>query len=187
MNKFPRMKNALILLLAAAATLTIAGCSGGDSSSSSASTASESSVVSVSESSAESSEAASGTSSEASSESSSETSAEPESSVSAEATDIGEGETAFTFIVTLDDGSSTYYNVHTDETTVGAALLGVGLIEGDESEYGLYVKTVDGVTKDYDADGQYWSFYIDGEYAMSGVDSTDIVAGSSYEFRVENA
>lgn len=32
MNKFPRMKNALILLLAAAATLTIAGCSGGDSS-----------------------------------------------------------------------------------------------------------------------------------------------------------
>ena len=100
---------------------------------------------------------------------------------------IGEGETAFTFIVTLDDGSSTYYNVHTDETTVGAALLGVGLIEGDESEYGLYVKTVDGVTKDYDTDGQYWSFYIDGEYAMSGVDSTDIVAGSSYEFRVENA
>ena len=66
-------------------------------------------------------------------------------------------------------------------------LLDIGLIEGDESEYGLFVKTVDGVTKDYDTDGQYWSFYIDGEYAMSGVDSTDIVAGSSYEFRVENA
>ena len=179
MKRFPRMKNALIFLLAAAATLTIAGCSGNDAGSSSA--ASESAVSSVSESSTEPSEA----SSEASSEDSSASDAEPDSAASAEATDIGEGQTAFTFIVTLDDGSSTYYNVHTDETTVGAALLGVGLIDGDESEYGLYVKTVDGVTKDYDTDGQYWSFYVDGEYASSGVDSTEITAGSSYEFRVE--
>ena len=185
MKRFPRMKNALIFLLAAAATLTIAGCSGNDAGSSSA--ASESAVSSVSESSTESSAEPSEASSEASSEDSSASAAEPDSAASAEATDIGEGQTAFTFIVTLEDGSSTYYNVHTDETTVGAALLGVGLIDGDESEYGLYVKTVDGVTKEYDTDGQYWSFYIDGEYAMSGVDSTDIVAGSSYEFRVENA
>ena len=88
-------------------------------------------------------------------------------------------------MVTLDDGTSTYYNVHTDETTVGAALQAVGLIEGEDSEYGLYVKTVDGVTKDYDTDGQYWAFYIDGEYASTGVDTTDIVPGASYEMRVE--
>ena len=85
------------------------------------------------------------------------------------------------------NGSEEAFTIQTDEEYLRGALESIQLIEGDESEYGLYVKTVDGVTKDYDTDGQYWSFYIDGEYAMSGVDSTDIVAGSSYEFRVENA
>lgn len=189
MNKFPRVKQALILLLAAAATLTIAGCSGNGSGSSTTSTTSESSVSTVSEttSESESSDAQAEESSTGSSEAASESSdaAEASDSASTEATDIGEGQTAFTFVVTLDDGTSTYYNVHTDETTVGAALQALGLIEGEDSEYGLYVKTVDGVTKDYDTDGQYWAFYIDGEYASTGVDTTDIVPGASYEMRVE--
>ena len=103
----------------------------------------------------------------------------------AEATDIGEGNTEFAFEVVLEDGTTTLYNVHTDEKTVGAALLGVNLIAGDDSEYGLYVKTVDGVTADYDKDGTYWAFYIDGEYTSTGVDSTDVVPGSTYSFKVE--
>lgn len=97
----------------------------------------------------------------------------------------GEGETAFSFEVTLPDGSKTVYEVHTDKTTVGEALLDVGLIAGEDSTYGLYVKTVDGVTLDYDTDGKYWAFYVNGEYAMSGVDSTEIVAGDTYAFVAE--
>ena len=49
----------------------------------------------------------------------------------------------------------------------------------------MYVKTVNGVTVDYDTDGKYWAFYIDDEYAMTGVDSTPITDGSSYTFKVE--
>ena len=60
----------------------------------------------------------------------------------------------------------------------------LGLIAGDDSEYGLYVKTVNGVTLDYDKDGKYWAFYINGEYASTGVDSTDITAGAEYAFKV---
>ena len=180
MKQFPMVKKALIVLLAAAATFMITGCADNGSGSSSASTVSESPAVSVSESSPESSEG----SSEASGGSSS---AEPESSASAEAEDIGEGETAFAFTVTFADGTSALYNVHTDETTVGAALQALGLIEGDESEYGLYVTAVDGVTLDYDADGKYWAFYVGGSYATSGVDTTEIVPGESYEMRAENA
>ena len=180
MKQFPMVKKALIFLLAAAATFMIAGCADNGSGSSSASTVSESPAASVSESSPESSEG----SSEASGGSSS---AEPESSASAEAEDIGEGETAFAFTVTFADGTSALYNVHTDETTVGAALQALGLIEGDESEYGLYVTAVDGVTLDYDADGKYWAFYVGGAYATSGVDTTEIVPGESYEMRAENA
>ena len=69
--------------------------------------------------------------------------------------------------------------------TVGAALLSLGLIAGEDSDYGLYVKTVNGVTVDYDADGKYWAFYVDGEYAATGVDSTDITAGATYTFKAE--
>ena len=48
-----------------------------------------------------------------------------------------------------------------------------------------YVKTVNGITADYDADGVYWAFYVNGEYAVSGVDSTPIAEGESYSFKVE--
>ena len=101
------------------------------------------------------------------------------------ATSVGEGQTAFRFTVVDADGKETAFDVHTDETTVGAALLALGLIDGDDSEYGLYVKTVNGLTVDYDKDGKYWAFYVDGEYAATGVDSTDIAAGSTYTFKVE--
>ena len=112
----------------------------------------------------------------------------PETTVSAGAagaTSVGEGQTAFLFTVVDADGKETAFDVHTDETTVGAALLALGLIDGDDSEYGLYVKTVNGLTVDYDKDGKYWAFYVDGEYAATGVDSTDIAAGSTYTSKVE--
>lgn len=97
----------------------------------------------------------------------------------------GEGATVFTFTVTDIDGKETAYEIHTDKTTVGEALLELGLIAGEQGDYGLYVKTVDGVTLDYDTDGKYWAFYIDGEYAMTGVDATTVTAGTSYAFKAE--
>ena len=100
-------------------------------------------------------------------------------------TEIGEGETEFNFNVVDQDGKQTKFLVKTDKTTVGAALLEVELIAGEDSQYGLYVKTVNGITLDYDKDGKYWAFYIDGEMAMSGVDSTDIAEGATYEFKAE--
>lgn len=99
----------------------------------------------------------------------------------------GDGATVFPFEVTLPDGTKTVYEIHTDKPTVGEALLALGLIAGEQGDYGLYVKTVDGVTLDYNRDGKYWAFYIDGEYAMSGVDVTPITAGETYAFKAENA
>lgn len=77
------------------------------------------------------------------------------------------------------------FEIHTDKTTVGEALLDVDLITGETSEYGLYVKTVNGITADYDADQTYWAFYVNGEYATAGVDSTTIEEGATYSFKVE--
>lgn len=106
-------------------------------------------------------------------------------SVSSEGGVLGEGSTQFAFTVVDQDGNETQFEIHTDKETVGDALLEVGLIAGDESEYGLYVKTVNGITADYDSDGVYWAFYVNDEYATSGVDTTPITEGESYSFKVE--
>ena len=98
---------------------------------------------------------------------------------------LGEGSTTFKFTVVDKAGEEASCEIHTDEKTVGAALLKLGVIEGEEGPFGLYVKKVNGITADYDVDSTYWAFYIGGEYGMTGVDVTEITAGSSYAFKVE--
>lgn len=111
----------------------------------------------------------------------------PSSSESSSAgkTVLGDGATVFDFTVVDKDGKETAFEIHTDKKTVGDALLELKLIAGDAGDYGLYVKTVNGITVDYDTDKMYWAFYENGNYAMSGVDTTKIVTGTKYEFRVE--
>ena len=102
-----------------------------------------------------------------------------------EATVLGEGEKVFDLTVTDADGQDALFEVHTGKTTVGAALLEVELIDGEQGQYGLYVKTVNGIEADADKDQAYWAFYVNGEYATYGVDLTEIVDGDSYAFKYE--
>ena len=98
---------------------------------------------------------------------------------------LGEGSTVFTLTVTDLDGKETSFEIHTDKETVGEALLDSGLIAGEEGQYGLYVTTVNGITLDWDKDGKYWAFYIDGEYATTSLDLTDITPGAAYSLIAE--
>lgn len=99
--------------------------------------------------------------------------------------EIGEGAKSFTFSITFYDGTGKVYYVKTDAMTVGEALSGVGLISGEYGPYGLYVKTVDGETLDYDTHKKYWAFYVNGELSETGVDRTNITEGILYTFRAE--
>ena len=101
-----------------------------------------------------------------------------------EATVVGEGQKQFDFSVIDLEGNVTKFIVKTDKKTVGEALVDAKLIEGEEGPYGLYVKKVNGIVADYDVDQTYWGFLIDGEVAMSGVDTTDIEEGKAYSFKV---
>lgn len=112
-------------------------------------------------------------------------STEAEQNTQAEIKVLGEGEKEFAFAVVDKDGNETQFEIHTDKETVGEALLEQNLIVGEDGEYGLYVKTVNGITADYDVNQTYWAFYINDEYAQTGVDSTKITAGDSYSFKVE--
>lgn len=88
----------------------------------------------------------------------------------------------FTFMVVDLEGKETSFEVPADGETVGEALLAQGLIAGEEGEYGLYVKEVNGIVADYDTDGTYWAFHINGEYALTGVDTTQIAPDTVYSF-----
>ena len=94
-------------------------------------------------------------------------------------------EQSFTFEVVDKDGHVTTFDITTDKATVGEALLEEGLIAGEVGQYGLYVTEVNGIVADYNVDRTYWAFYVDGAYASGGVDTTDIVDGSTYSFKVE--
>ncbi len=99
--------------------------------------------------------------------------------------ELGEGSMEFALTVTDKDGNETQFQIHTDKKTVGEALQELNLIDGEEGEYGLFVKTVNGITADYDTDGVYWAFYVNDEYATSGVDVTEITEGDNYALKVE--
>lgn len=113
------------------------------------------------------------------------TEANIEADVQTESNQLGEGSTKFVFTVVDKDGDETRFEIHTDKETVGEALEELELIAGEEGDYGLYVKTVNGITADYDKDGVYWAFYVNGEYAQTSVDSTAITEGAVYSFKVE--
>ena len=97
---------------------------------------------------------------------------------------LGEGETTFYFEVHAND-TITKYEIHTNQSKVGEALFELNLIEGEESEYGLFIKKVNGIEADFNKDKTYWAFYINDEYAMSGVDTTDITENDTYSLRKE--
>ena len=91
-------------------------------------------------------------------------------------TELGKGAKTTTVEIVAGEQSITF-TVHTDKETLGAALLEHGLIEG---EGGLYTK-VNGMVADYSVDKSYWGFYIDGEFAMTGLDDTPIAEGTTYK------
>jgi len=87
---------------------------------------------------------------------------------------------SFKVVVTDLEGGETTFEYTSSAASVGEALVAEGLIAGHETEYGLYIDTVNGITADWDKDQTYWAFYINGEYATTGIDGTEITAGTAY-------
>ena len=93
----------------------------------------------------------------------------------------GEGKTAFNFEVTDLDGKTTKFLIKTDKDTVGKALLELGLIEESTQSAGMIV-AVNGVSADYNKDGVWWAYHINGELASEGVLTTKIDTTATYSF-----
>lgn len=109
----------------------------------------------------------------------SESSSDYETKIYYEDTELGEGSKTLTVRIE-DTEKSVTFTVHTDKTTVGAALLEHNIISGEDAAYGMYIKSANGTVADFDTDQSYWAFYIGEDYATSGVDSTNIEEGVLY-------
>lgn len=91
-----------------------------------------------------------------------------------------QGGKTITVNVVFADGTQNTHTIATDAEYLRGALEQENLVAGDESEYGLFVKTVDGVTAD-EANQEWWCFTKGGETLETGVDSTPIADGDTFE------
>ncbi len=90
------------------------------------------------------------------------------------------GAKTITVEVVHKDGSVKEFTYQTDLEYLGELLTQEGLISGTESEYGLYVETVDGETADYNVDQSYWWLSCNGEDAQTGADQVVLADGDQY-------
>lgn len=91
------------------------------------------------------------------------------------------GEKSFTVQVIHGDGSEKTFQVSTAKEMVGEALVDEGLVSGEQGAYGLYVQTVDAETAD-ESKEQWWCLTKGGQSVNTGVDSTPVEDGATYEF-----
>ena len=78
------------------------------------------------------------------------------------------------------DAKETVFEIATEKATLDEALLGEGLIAGDQSEFGLFVHTVNGVKVDEEND-EWWMITKGGEAVMVGISQVDIADGDVFE------
>ena len=92
-----------------------------------------------------------------------------------------EGAKTITVTVMQEGVENKVFTIHTDAEFLRGALEQEKLVEGTESQYGLYVTTVDGVTAD-DSQRQYWCFKDgNGNDLTVGVDSAPIADGDAFQ------
>ncbi|MBP3371402.1 MAG: DUF4430 domain-containing protein [Clostridia bacterium] len=85
-------------------------------------------------------------------------------------------------IVIVDYGNDTSdtFEIDTDAEFLREAIEEEVGLEGDESEFGLFIRAVNGVAADESLQ-QWWCITKGGESVMSGVDTTPIEDGDQFE------
>ena len=93
------------------------------------------------------------------------------------------GKKTITVEVTHLDGTTNTFEVKTDEEFLGPALENIKLISGSDSEYGLFIDTVDGEYADPEK-SEWWVFTVNGEMGNYGADQQPIADKDVYAFSV---
>lgn len=102
---------------------------------------------------------------------------------------VKEGSKTIVVQVADNEGKTVTYNHKTDAFFLMQALDEIeGLqIEGEDSTYGMFIKSVNGLQAVYELDNAYWSLYVNGEYATHGVDTQPVTDGDTFTLQYEPA
>ena len=79
------------------------------------------------------------------------------------------------------EGDDREFTIHTDAEFLRQALEEIKLVSGPETQYGLWVQTVDGETAD-DSKQQWWGYTVNGVFAEYGVDQQPVADGDRFVF-----
>ena len=90
------------------------------------------------------------------------------------------GSKTITVEVVHKDESRKEFKITTSAENLRGALDQENLVQGSESEYGLYIETVDGETAD-SANQEWWAVTKDGTMTETGVEGVMIADGEHYE------
>lgn len=98
-----------------------------------------------------------------------------------------QGKKAVTIEVVDNTGTSTVYEVKTDEEFLYDAIVDDSDIEleGEDGDYGFYITAVNGITADYNVDASYWSLYVNGDYGQVGISEQIVNDGDSFALKYE--
>lgn len=93
-----------------------------------------------------------------------------------------EGSKNITIEVVNKAGESTMYTLRTDAAFLREAMEQTeGLtFSGTEGEFGMMVDTVNGEIADYNVDGGYWGFYVNGDYCNYGIGEQPVEDGDAF-------
>ena len=94
-----------------------------------------------------------------------------------------EGSKEITIEVINSEEKSTVYELKTDVEYLRQAMdEAKGLTyDGEDSQYGFAVYTVNGETADFSVDQSYWAFYVNGEYCNYGIDTQPVEDGDEFQ------
>lgn len=95
-----------------------------------------------------------------------------------------DGEKTITVQIISSPQNTKTIQINTNADYLRTALEDQALIQGEESAYGLYVSTVDGIAADESLQ-QWWCFTKDGEEIYTGVDTTPIRDGDNFEITLK--
>ena len=94
------------------------------------------------------------------------------------------GTKTITVQIIVDGQDTVTKSITTDAEYLRGALEEEDLIAGEESQYGLFVKTVNGITVD-EGKQQWWCFTKGGADLFTGVDTTPIADGDVFEITLK--
>lgn len=94
------------------------------------------------------------------------------------------GEKEVNVVVVHGDETEKTFRYHTDAEYLVEVLKENELVSGEEGEYGLFIKTVDGETAD-ESKQQWWCITKGGEQVNTSADQTPIADGEQFELTLK--